>query len=916
MVDQLSSVNSSLLDMASPTTDSVPKKQRFRLPRFPQFSLNQKVTAIAIVLGALPVFGMGAASYRLAEQAMMQQAQWFQHANVTRLSDAISRYMAQRHADVQALAVFPAVTEATLSQDANALNAALDRVTQAYKLYSHIGVFDLAGNAIAQTGKQRVSSLSKQSYFWDTIQANRATISQPGFSTNIQSFEVYLTAPVKDASGKTIAILRLTLPLSELGEHLQSYADKGWEYNLVSPSNQIILTPESSHLGKSVTEDYPEFTAMQAVQQVNSRFIQDSHLKSPNFVSYSPWTQLEGLPDLNWQMILESNVDNAFAAQKNLFLLLALGTTLTAGVVSWLAALLANRLTQRITGVSKAVQQIGEGDLKTRVVTDGNDDEISSLGDIINAMAAQLDKLLQEQIQNSENLQRLNDATSNIHKTLDIPVILQAGVSEARKLLRLDRAIVYQFDQHWQGQIIAESVGLEFPSALGAKIYDPCFAEHYVEKYQQGRVHTIANVETADLDPCYRGQLEPFGIRANIVAPMVVDGNLVGLLVGHQCIAPRDWTSADISLFRQLALHIGNALEQVRLTEAREKASQASALAEERQQQKEGMQGQLLELLRYVEQAASGDLTVRANVTAGEIGIVADFFNSIIESLQQIVGQVKDVALQVNSSLGVHERAVRVLSQDALKQADETAATLHSVQVMMDSITAIAQSAQQAATVSRSAAETAEAGGQAMDLTVQQILGLRHTIADAAKKVKRLGESSQQISKVVSLINQITVQTNLLAINAGIEAARAGDDSQGFAAIAEEVGALAARASDATREIEKLIADIQQETSDVVMAMEQGTTQVVEGTHFVEDAKLNLERIVAVSQEMDHLVQRISSATVSQVETSQQISRLMQAMAQIAERTSDSSVEVSDSLRQTVEVARELQQSVETFRVG
>jgi methyl-accepting chemotaxis protein PixJ len=251
-----------------------------------------------------------------------------------------------------------------------------------------------------------------------------------------------------------------------------------------------------------------------------------------------------------------------------------------------------------------------------------------------------------------------------------------------------------------------------------------------------------------------------------------------------------------------------------------------------------------------------------------------------------------------------------------LRQAEETSATVQSVQKMMTSIEAVARSAQKAAEVSRTAAVTAETGGAAMDLTVQQTLGLRHTIGDTAKKVKRLGESSQQISKAVSLINQITVQTNLLAINAGIEAARAGDDSQGFAAIAEEVAALAARAADATHEIEQLVAGIQRETHDVVEAMEEGTTQVVEVTHFVENAKQSLEQIVSVSHQIDQLVQSISMATVSQVETSHTITNLMQDIAQIAERTSDSSVEVSNSLRQTVDIAQELQQSVGTFKVN
>jgi methyl-accepting chemotaxis protein len=235
---------------------------------------------------------------------------------------------------------------------------------------------------------------------------------------------------------------------------------------------------------------------------------------------------------------------------------------------------------------------------------------------------------------------------------------------------------------------------------------------------------------------------------------------------------------------------------------------------------------------------------------------------------------------------------------------------------MTRSIQQVAENASLAAAVARTASTTAETGGKAMDRTVQNILSLRETVAGTAKKVKRLGESSQQISKVVSLINQIALQTNLLAINAGIEAARAGEEGQGFAVVAEEVGELAARSAAATKEIEKIVENIQQETSEVVEAMELGTTQVVEGTHLVEDAKLSLSQILEVSRQIDALVQSISSATVSQAQTSQTVTELMKQIAQVSERTSNSTRQVSNSLKETVGIAQELQASVGTFKVG
>jgi methyl-accepting chemotaxis protein len=341
----------------------------------------------------------------------------------------------------------------------------------------------------------------------------------------------------------------------------------------------------------------------------------------------------------------------------------------------------------------------------------------------------------------------------------------------------------------------------------------------------------------------------------------------------------------------------------------------AAAKSEAQQHEQEALQVQLYQLLSSVEGATRGDLTVRADVTAGDMGTVADFFNAIIESLRQIVTQVKDSAIRVNASVGEKEGAIRQLAADALQQATEITHTLDSVERMTLSIQTVADNARQAAEVARQASTTAVAGGTAMDQTVKSILNLRETVGETTKKVKRLGESSQQISKVVSLINQIALQTNLLAINASIEATRAGEEGRGFAVVAEEVGELAARSAAATKEIEQIVANIQLETIAVVEAMELGTAQVVEGTNLVESTKQSLEQILQVSAQIDGLVQSISTATVSQAETSQQVTSLMQDIAKISERTSQTSLQVSSSLQETVAVTQQLQQSVNTFKI-
>ena len=419
------------------------------------------------------------------------------------------------------------------------------------------------------------------------------------------------------------------------------------------------------------------------------------------------------------------------------------------------------------------------------------------------------------------------------------------------------------------------------------------------------------------LTESYLEQLKDLDVKAFLLAPVYVNNKLYGLFVAHDCGSTRSWEEIEVNLFKQVAIQTGYALEQAELLQQiQQKRKTAESSSEQERQQKETLQMQLLELLSDIEGAASGDLTVRAEVIEGEIGTVADFFNSIVESLREIVTEVKTSASEVNDSLGSNSNAISRLAEEAKTQASEISRTLDAVDSMNESMKVVAKNAHEAATVANSAANTASQSGEAMDLTVENIVHLRETVGDTAKKVKRLGESTQEISRVVALINQISMQTNLLAINAGIEAARAGEEGQGFAVVAEEVGELAVRSASATKEIEQVVENIQRETSELVESMETGVSQVVEGTRVVEGAKYSLKEILEVSRQIDSLVKSISEATASQVQTSQEVSHLMKDIADISQRTTISSEQVSNSLQKTVEISQRLQDSVGTFTVN
>ncbi|MEM7591647.1 MAG: methyl-accepting chemotaxis protein [Cyanobacteria bacterium P01_A01_bin.83] len=362
--------------------------------------------------------------------------------------------------------------------------------------------------------------------------------------------------------------------------------------------------------------------------------------------------------------------------------------------------------------------------------------------------------------------------------------------------------------------------------------------------------------------------------------------------------------------FGQLAADF-NRMTRVILTTTQE----AQRRAEETEQAKEDLQRQVIRLLDDVEGAARGDLTVQATVTADVLGAVADAFNLTIQSLREIVRQVKEAAEQVNQGSTDSELFARNQSSEALRMAEELAVTLNSVQMMTESIERVADNAREAEEVARSSSVTALKGGKAVERTVSGIFQIRETVSETARKVKRLAEASQEISKIVLLISQIAERTNQLALNASIQAAKAGEAGRGFAVVADEVRQLADRSGKSLKEIEQIVLQIQSETGSVMTAMEEGIQEVIDVTERAEQAKTALEDIIQVSNRIDTLVRSITADTVEQRENSRAVAQVMQSVELTAQATSQESQRVGGALQSLVGIARGLLSSVERFRI-
>ncbi|MEO1211782.1 MAG: methyl-accepting chemotaxis protein [Cyanobacteria bacterium J06638_20] len=347
-----------------------------------------------------------------------------------------------------------------------------------------------------------------------------------------------------------------------------------------------------------------------------------------------------------------------------------------------------------------------------------------------------------------------------------------------------------------------------------------------------------------------------------------------------------------------------------------EAARQQEEHAKEQQEAKEFLQNRALELLMEVGPLRQGDLTIRAKVTEDEIGTIADSYNATINSLKRLVTQVQDVSVRVAQAAEDNQESLTDLTGDARQQADSVQQALQRIEEMSHSIQRVAEGAQEAKQAVQLANATVSQGDAAMNRTVEGILAIRETVADTAKKVKQLGESSQKISKVVNLIGTFAAQTNLLALNASIEAARAGEEGRGFAVVADEVRSLARQSAKATAEIEQLVASIQSETNEVVTAMEEGTEQVVTGTQLVEETRQSLNQIAKASEQIGHLIQTITDVAIAQSENSSMVSETITSVAGLANNTSVRAGTVLETFQELLNVAQDLQTTVAQFKLN
>ena len=466
-------------------------------------------------------------------------------------------------------------------------------------------------------------------------------------------------------------------------------------------------------------------------------------------------------------------------------------------------------------------------------------------------------KRLQQEVKDeSQWTDYFADATQQIRRSLKTGDILNTSVREIRRILECDRVVVYGMNSDHHGLIIAESVAPGWTRAKGRVIKDPCFESRYLDKYRNGRVRAWSNIYEAGMTQCYIDQLEKLEVKANLVTPIVSEGELFGLLVAHQCSDFREWQQPEIRWVTQIATQVGFALDNAKLLEQLKESSNTSdRLSHQQHQQTETLKHQVIEML-----ANNGD-------------------------------------------------AYQTLSQEAMRQSETTINVLHQIQKVADSFSGIALNVQQIKFQEQQNDLAVKDTQESLDRAVNSIANIQHTVQNVAVGFDNINHYCQKLSETVNTIKDVSKQLvqQSMSITRSINRSQIEQSSQNsIIDSSDTMFSLMQQLFEATAQVEPLFANIKLEVREKTIALDSGTQQLITGVGGFQAVRQKLERFAVLNNKMNILIENIAKSVENQTQSSAFAKDSIQEVASIAERISEQSMTITQSFNQLVVLVQKL----------